>query len=59
CGAGDRYVMAFEIFGPPEECGVRFTMQFAESTDLLRWRRIENCAYSKERYTACPALRFL
>lgn len=59
CGAGDRYVMAFEISGPPEECGVRFTMQFAESTDLLRWRRMENRAYSKERYTACPALRFL
>ena len=59
CRAGDRYVMAFEIGGPPEECGVRFTMQFAESTDLLNWKRVPGCAFAKEYYTACPAIRFL
>lgn len=58
CRAKDRYVMAFEIGGPPEECGVRFTMQFAESTDLLHWRRIPDFAFAKEYYTACPAIRF-
>lgn len=58
CRGGDRYVMAFEIGGPPAECGVRFTMQFAESRDLLHWKRIPDFAFSKEYYTACPAIRF-
>ncbi len=57
CG---RCVMAFEISAPPEETGRGFTMRFAESSDLREWRLTPaDCVFSKDRYTACPALRFL
>jgi len=59
CMAGDRYVMAIEVGKPPEVVGVPFTMRFAESKNLLDWRLLpEECVYTKERYSACPALRF-
>ena len=52
--------MAIELGEPPEVVGVRFTMRFAESDDLVNWRMLpEECVYSKDRYTACPAIRFL
>jgi len=60
CKGAGRYVMAFEIGAPPQETGVAFTMRFAESPDLLNWRLTpSDCVFSKDRYTACPALRFL
>lgn len=60
CKAGDRYVMAIEVGKPPEVVGVPFTMRFAESRNLLDWKLLpEACVYTKERYSACPALRFL
>ncbi len=60
CKGSDRYVMAFEVGEPPEEVGVRFTNRFAESSDLINWTLTPSeCVYSKDRYTACPALRFL
>lgn len=60
CRDTRRYVMAVEVGAPPEVVGTRFTMRFAESDDLLTWRLMpEECVYSKDRYTACPALRFL
>ncbi len=60
CKGAGRYIMAFEIGKPPEETGVGFTTRFAESSDLLNWKLTPSeCVYSKERYTACPALRFL
>jgi len=60
CKGEGRYVMAFEIGAPPEETGARFTMRFAESSDLLHWQLTPSeCVFSKDRYTACPALRFL
>lgn len=60
CKADGRYVMAVEISEPPEETGVSFTIRFAESDDLLAWRATPpECVYSKERYTACPAIRFV
>ena len=59
CKAGDRYIMAFEIGEPPERAGVRFTNCFAESKDLIHWTVMpEEYVYSKERYTACPVLRY-
>ena len=52
--------MAIEVGKPPEVVGVPFTMRFAESRDLLDWKLLpEECVYTKERYSACPALRFL
>lgn len=60
CKAEGRYVMAVEVGEPPEVVGVRFTTFFAESKDLLTWKLLpEECVYSKEKYTACPALRYL
>jgi len=60
CKARDRYVMAVELGEPPEEVGVGFTIRFVESSDLLNWHLTSSeCVYSKDRYTACPALRFL
>src|SRR5262245_505064 len=57
CKAGARYVMAVEVGEPPEVVGVRFTIFFAESKDLRTWRLLKGRTYSKEKYTACPALR--
>jgi len=60
CRGRERYVMAVELGEPPEEVGVRFTIRFAESNDLINWQLTPSeCVYSRERYTACPALRFL
>lgn len=60
CKAGDRYVMAFEVGRPPQVAGVPFTTRFAESRNLRDWTLLpEPAVYTKERYTACPALRFL
>jgi hypothetical protein len=59
CKADGRYVMAVEVGGPKEVVGVPFTIFFAESQDLLTWTPLpRECVYSKERYTACPALRY-
>ena len=60
CRADDRYVMAIELGEPPEEVGERFTMRFAESDDLLDWRILPpDRVFAKDRYTACPAVRYL
>src|SRR5581483_10452969 len=60
CKADGRYVMAVEVGGPKEVVGVPFTIFFAESADLLRWELLPRaCVYSREKYTACPALRYL
>jgi alpha-L-fucosidase len=60
CKADGRYVMAFEVGKPPEVVGARFTNRFAESKDLRNWELLpEKYVYTKERYSACPALRYL
>lgn len=60
CKAGDRYVMAFEVGRPPEVAGVPFTTRFAESKDLRSWTLLpEDRVFTKERYAACPSIRFL
>ncbi len=56
CKAGERYIMAYESRDanyPP------FTIYFAESADLLTWKRIPGAVYGTDRYTACPAIRYL
>ncbi len=59
CKADNRYVMAIEVGKPPEVVGVPFTMRFAESKNLLDWSLLpKECVYTKERYSASPALRF-
>lgn len=60
CQGPDRFVMAFEVGKPPEVVGKGFTNYFAESQDLLHWTLLpEECVFAKDRYTACPVLRFL
>jgi len=60
CRGSENYVMAVELDKPPEEVGVPFTIRFLQSEDLLKWRLTPaDCVFSKDRYTACPALRFL
>ncbi len=60
CKGEERYVMALEIDAPREECGVPFTIRFAESRDLEHWTLTPPaCVYAKDRYTSCPTLRFL
>lgn len=60
CKAGDRYVMAIEVGKPPEVVGVPFTARFAESKDLTTWKLLpEDRVFTKERYSACPSIRFL
>lgn len=59
CKTPEGYVMAFEIGAPPEETGTAFTIRFARSSDAIRWELTPaECVYSKERYTACPTIRF-
>ena len=60
CRGDGRYVMAIELGEPEELVGRRFTIFFAESRDLLAWEMLPlEYAYSRDRYTACPALRYL
>lgn len=59
CKAGERYVMAFEVGGPPEVIGAGFTNRFAESNDLLDWKVLDEPAvFTKKRYSACPTIRY-
>lgn len=60
CKGRDAYVMAFEIGAPPEETCNGFTCRFATSNDLRTWKLTPSeCVYTKERYSACPSIRFL
>lgn len=60
CKGRNGHVMAIELGEPPEVVGVRFTMRFAESQDLIHWKITgDDQVFSKDRYTACPAIRFL
>jgi hypothetical protein len=60
CNADNRYVLMYEIGKPPEEAGKRFTARFASSVDLVNWQTLPAaCTYSKDRYTAPHALRYL
>lgn len=59
CRGPGGFVMAFEINKPERETGVAFTTRFATSTDLVTWKLTEpDCVYTKERYSACPTIRF-
>ena len=52
--------MAFEVGRPKEVVGQRFTIRFARSKNLRDWTILDEPAvYSKDFYTACPAIRYL
>lgn len=56
CAAGDKFVMAYETDDPHY---VPFTAKFAESSDLVRWRKIPDALFGPDKYAACPCLRYL
>jgi len=56
CRAKDRFVMAYESNDPRWPA---FTIKFAESRDLVKWRVLPNRIFGTDRYTACPCLRYL
>lgn len=63
CKGKDGYVMAIEV-RENEGCkdpavGVGFTSFFAKSSDLVNWEMMpDECSYTKDRYNACPAIRY-
>lgn len=60
CRDPEGYILMFEVGKPPEVAGVRFTARFARSKDLRSWElTAPECTYSKDRYTAPHALRYL
>lgn len=60
CKGPKGFTMAIEFGEPAEWVGNGFTNLFAQSADLLKWTMLPpQCVYTKERYSACPALRFL
>ncbi len=59
CKGPDGYTMAIEIGAPQDVVGTAFTMYFAHSEDLKSWTLAPmDRVYTKDRYSACPALRF-
>ena len=56
CKADGRFVMAYES---RESKYPPFTIKFAESFDLQTWTKIPDAIYGTDRYTACPALRYI
>ena len=56
CEVDGKFIMAFEF---RDETHPPFAIGFAESSDLKTWRRIPGVVYGEDRYTACPALRYL
>ena len=63
CKGPDRYVMAIEVSQTGDdidpEIGRPFTEFFATSANLTDWELMPcECCYTKQRYNACPALRF-
>jgi len=52
----DGYVMAYESDDPAYPA---FTVKFASSKDLVAWTKLPEAVFGKDRYTACPCIRFV
>jgi len=60
CKGPDGYIMAVEAGEPIAEVGVRFTIFFARSDDLVNWEFMPTeYNHTRERYAACPTIRYL
>ena len=60
CKADDKYVLMFEIDGPPEVAGIKYTAKFATSPDLKNWTLTPpECTYDKSKPSAPHCLRYL
>ena len=54
--AGHRFVMLYETNDPKYPI---FTLKFAESDDLVHWRKIPGAIYGKKKYTGGPSLYWI
>lgn len=53
---GKRFVMLYETDDPVYT--PKFTFKFAESDDLLHWRKIDGAIYGRDKYVGGPTLFF-
>lgn len=59
CRGDGKFIMAYELGKPEKRVGEPFTVFFAETENVERWRESESAPpYSPERYTACPTIRY-
>lgn len=60
CKSPDGYTMAIELGGDNPVVGIPYTCVFAKSTDLMNWEvmPMEEFVYTRERYSACPSIRY-
>jgi alpha-L-fucosidase len=56
CAAGDHFVMAYES---NDSKYVPFSVKFAVSPDLQNWTKVPDAVFGKDRYTACPCIRYV
>ena len=56
CADADGFVMAYESNDGQYPA---FTTKFARSKDLLNWEKIPDAILGRDRYTACPCIRFV
>ena len=55
CHDGERFVMAYES---NDSAYPKFTIKFSVSEDLQTWKKIPDAIYGKDKYAACPAIRY-
>ncbi len=55
CKGSDGYLMAYESNDPAYPA---FTIKFAASKDLEQWNKLPEATFGKDRYTACPCIRY-
>ncbi len=53
---GRKFVMAYETHDPAHPI---FTMKFAESDDLVHWRKIPGAIFGADKYTGAPSLYWI
>ena len=56
CQTPDGFVMAYETDDPQYN---PFTIKFARSDNLRDWTKLPDTIFGKDRYTACPCIRYV
>lgn len=54
CKDAHGYIMAYE-----SNAYTPFTVKFARSDDLRHWTKLPDCDFSRDRYAACPTIRYV
>ncbi|MFB3787735.1 MAG: family 43 glycosylhydrolase [bacterium] len=55
CATDQGYVMAYESDDPQY---TPFSVKFAVSQDLVNWTKVPDAVFLKDRYAACPCIRY-